>query len=141
MPTPTQAEPDYACAVINAPDGRRLLQLRPPDAQHAAGQLTCFGGRREPGESAESCLKRELLEELDWIPPHLSPLCDLHVGGRFIARFFACPMADGVRLTTEPGHLAVWVPSVTLPGLPISPWHQAVLTAVDRGAQVVELPA
>lgn len=141
MATPAQAEPDYACAIISAPDGRRLWQLRPPDARHAAGQLTCFGGRREPGESTESCLRRELHEELGWSPRLLTPLCDLRVGGRLIARFHACAMSDGVRLTTEPGHVALWVPDAALPGLPLSPWHRAVLAAVQRGAGVAELPA
>lgn len=141
MLTSPQAEPDYACAIISAPDGRRLLQLRPLNAQHAAGQLTCFGGRREAKESAESCLRRELHEELAWIPPHIAPQCDLYVGGRFIARFFHCPMTAGVRLSTEPGHLAMWVPDLALSGLPLSPWHRAVLTAVDHGARVVELLA
>ncbi len=138
---PTFVEPDYACAVISAPDGRRLLQLRPPDARHAAGQLTCFGGMREPGESAESCLRRELHEELGWDPGSLTPLCELWVGGRLIARFYHSALPDGVRLTTEPGHAAVWVPTKALPGLPVSPWHRAVLAAVDAGAAVVELPA
>jgi hypothetical protein len=50
-------------------------------------------------------------------------------------------MSTVTNLTTEPGHVAVWVPRHALAGLPLSPWHWAVLAAVDRGMGVVELPA
>ena len=139
MSDPIPAEPDYACAIITAPDGRLLLQVRPVEARHAPGQLTCFGGAREAGESAVACLRRELGEELGWRPAAPVPACDLRRGTLFIARFFHCAMAPGTPLRTEPGHVAVWVPPRTLPGLPVSPWHRAVLTAVAQGAAVVEL--
>lgn len=139
MPAVATAEPEYACAIINGPDGRRLLQLRPAHARHAPGQLTCFGGAREATETAEACLRRELLEELGWRAGALRPACDLRDGGRFIARFFHCALPLGTPLRTEPGHLALWVATPSLPGLPLSPWHRAVLTAVDHGLGLVEL--
>lgn len=133
--------PDYACAIIADANGRQLLQLRPVDARHAAGQLTCFGGAREPQESAESCLERELIEELGWRPTSLRRACDLRQGVRHIARFFRCTMPPGTVLRTEPGHLALWVPVTALSAVPLSPWHRMVLEAVDRGHTVVDLPA
>lgn len=133
--------PEYACAIISATDGRRLLQLRPAGARHAPGQLTCFGGAREPSESPETCLERELHEELGWVPGSLRPACDLRLGTRFVARFFHCTMAPGMVPRTEPGHVALWVPTAALPALPLSPWHRAVLEAVDAGRTVVDLPA
>lgn len=132
--------PDYACAIIRGHDGRRLLQLRPVEARHAPGQLTCFGGAREPRESAETCLMRELHEELGWRPTELRPACDLRQATRHIARFFHCSMAVGTTLRTESGHVALWVPTPALSALPLSPWHRAVLEAVDHGRYVVELP-
>ena len=132
--------PDYACAIIRGHDGRRLLQLRPLGARHAGGQLTCFGGAREPRESAETCLMRELHEELGWRPTDLRVACDLRQGTRHIARFFSCSMAAATPLRTEPGHVALWVSTPTLSALPLSPWHRAVLEAVDQGRSVVELP-
>lgn len=139
MPPVSPSEPEYACAIINGADGRRLLQLRPGEARHAAGQLTCFGGAREPSETAETCLRRELHEELGWWVGDLRPACDLRQGARFIARFFHCTLPASTPLRTEPGHVAVWVATPSLPGLPLSPWHRAVLTAVDQGLSVVEV--
>jgi 8-oxo-dGTP pyrophosphatase MutT (NUDIX family) len=139
MSSVSTTEPEYACAIITGADGRRLLQLRPSGARHAPGQLTCFGGARNPSETAETCLRRELLEELGWQAGSLRPACDLRQGSRFIARFFHCGMSAGSALRTEPGHVAVWVAAASLPALPISPWHRAVLTAVDQGRTLVEL--
>lgn len=135
-----EALPDYACAIISGGHGRRLLQLRPMEARHAPGQLTCFGGAREPWESVEACLERELQEELGWCPRDPRPVCDLRQGSRLIARFFHCTMPEDTILRTEPRHLALWVPTRALPGLPLSPWHRLVLEAVDHGRAVVDLP-
>ena len=130
--------PEYACAIISDAGGRLLLQLRPPTARHAPGQLTCFGGRREANEDDLQCLRRELGEELAWTPPALTPVCELWQGRRFIARFFRAPW-DGGPLTLEADHAAVWAPPSALPGLPVSPWHAAVLAAVADGQQQVRL--
>ena len=47
-------------------EGRLLLQRRAITAKHGAGKLEFPGGKIEPGESAESALARELIEE--WGP-------------------------------------------------------------------------
>ena len=133
------ALPEYVCAVIEDAHGRLLLQLRPADARLAPDQLTCFGGRREPGEDVGTCLRRELTEELAWAPETTRPCCDLWQGERLIARFLASHW-DGHPLRTEPGHSALWLPWPALPGLPISPWHATVLAAVHGGSSLVRLP-
>ncbi len=131
---PLNAEaPAYACALIEDGRGRLLLELRPRDARRAATSLTCFGGTREAGEAIERTLSRELAEELAWTPPAANPCCDLHGSdGRWIARFFRCPY-DGSALTCEPGVVPLWAPWQSLAGLPVSPWHRAVLAAVAAG--------
>lgn len=113
--------------------GRLLLELRPPAARRAAAALTCFGGGREEGESAEQALLRELAEELAWRPPAWTPCCDLRGrDGAWIARFFRC-RHDGAAIRCEAGVVPLWAPWPSLPGLPLSPWHRAVLAAVAAG--------
>jgi len=124
--------PEYVCAVIRDPDDRLLLELRPAGSTHARNELTCFGGRREPPETAQACLRRELQEELGWNPIDLQPVCDLFAGDRYIAQFFTCSWHPGP-LRTEVGHIAVWIPRASLAGVPLSPWHRHVLAAIALG--------
>jgi len=130
--------PEYACAVIEDEHGRLLLQLRPATARLAPDQLTCFGGRREADEDDRTCLARELAEELGWTPAAAHPCCELWRGSCFVARFFRARW-DRRPLRTEPGHTALWAPWPALPGLPLSPWHAAVLAAVAAGRAEVNL--
>ena len=129
-----ESRPDYACAIVRDAGGNFLLQLRPGNATHAAGQLTCFGGRREPRETAEECLTRELNEELGWrltsIPPAAVYLRDAQ---HLIATFHQLFLPAGITVHTEPGFVAVRAPPASLPGLPISPWHLLVLQAISCG--------
>ncbi|MBA3938453.1 MAG: NUDIX domain-containing protein [Planctomycetes bacterium] len=134
-------QPEYACAVLAAGTGRILLHLRAGDATRAANQLTCFGGRREAGEDARTCLARELREELGWTPSLLGDMaCDLRRGPRWIARFFHVALTVPIsHLHPAPGHRPLAVPWKALPGLPVSPWHQQALAAIVRGVAEVQV--
>jgi 8-oxo-dGTP pyrophosphatase MutT (NUDIX family) len=129
---------EHACAVIEDHRGHLLLELRPTTARFAAGRLTCFGGKRDAGESLEHCLRRELREELGWAPDQAPAIaCDLWLPDQFVARFYRCHWPTGRQPRCLPGVVPLWCPWRTLPGLPLSPWHAAVLTAVQRGEQRV----
>lgn len=132
-----ESRPDYACAIVRDARDNFLLQLRPGNATHAAGQLTCFGGRREPGETAEECLTRELDEELGWRPTSIPPAAVyLRDAQHLIATFHQLLLPAGITVHTEPGFAAVWAPPASLPGLPVSPWHRLVLEALCRGSSL-----
>ncbi len=77
-------------------DGLLLITQR-PSGGHLAGLWELPGGKREPGESFEACLERELQEELaarvevlDLIESidHLYPEKEVHL------RFFRCRLID-----------------------------------------------
>lgn len=53
------------CTLAYVRDGDRTLMLRRPDdpSHHQAGKYNGLGGKFEPGESPEECLRREVLEE------------------------------------------------------------------------------
>ena len=59
------AEPlvDVTAAVIGRADGRILVCSRPA-GKHMAGKWEFPGGKIEPGETAEACIRREIREEL-----------------------------------------------------------------------------
>jgi len=54
---------DVTAAIIGGPDGRILVCSRPAGT-HMAGKWEFPGGKIEPGETAESCIRREIREEL-----------------------------------------------------------------------------
>jgi 8-oxo-dGTP pyrophosphatase MutT (NUDIX family) len=106
------------------------------DAAVAPLRLTCWGGKREPGEGAHACIVRECREELGGggEPTSLERVCDLFVDGRLVAWFYegggpVCP-AEAAQLAFEEGRGGAWVQA----GDPrISPWHATVLAAWARG--------
>lgn len=150
--------PAFCCAMLVAPDGRYLLEKRPREGRRRAGQLTCFGGSREPRcpedpareETPEECLVRELREELGWsIDPAsahraVSLVNDgreltFRVGWRvprngLIAWFYRAPAPpEGTKLVTEPGHSAVWLTREEIAKADMSSWHRAVFEAEWAG--------
>ena len=134
--------PPYVCAILEDAEGRLLLEQRPDDARLAAGRLTCFGGRRENGETPEECLRRELCEELAWEPQALEMQVELWVAGNLVAWFYHAAFDVGTdQLRVTPGFQALLVPRGELAEHCISPWHVAVLDAWQSGGKIVELDA
>jgi mutator protein MutT len=61
MPSPKSHIHVTAAMILSS--GRVLLARRPPESRHG-GKWEFPGGKQEPGEDLESCLKREIMEEL-----------------------------------------------------------------------------
>ena len=117
----------------------RLLITRRPAGGHLAGLWEFPGGKREPGESFEECLRRELHEELgvdvlvhDEIEriTHSYPEKSVHL------RFFCCTLAEASPEPRAIGCQAMaWVTRETLADFEF-PAADARLLAWLRAADV-----
>ncbi len=93
-------------------NGKLLIAQRYPEA-HLGGLWEFPGGKREPGESFEQCLERELIEELG-IEVKIGNLVEMvthdYPGKRVDLRFFRC---DWIRNEPRPlGCAAIeWIAS------------------------------
>ena len=115
----------FSCAILRRGD-KYLAEVRGTDAQAAAGRLTCYGGKRERGETSLQCLVRELNEELGWAPEHIpaEPACSLLVDGYLIAHFYEASV-DRTDFETE-GRAFEFVDESDARW---SAWHARVLAA------------
>lgn len=96
----------YVSHAIIHQESRLLLQLRDnrPDILHP-NQWGLFGGSVDPGETPAQALKRELQEELGWMPPepnYLMLIEDEEIGRPLVTYYFSVPLTvttDQIRLT------------------------------------------
>jgi len=83
--------------------GRYLIARRKADT-HLGGLWEFPGGKREPGESLEDCLYRELREELgiDVTPPiHFRVIRHEYPGKTVELHFFRCTISRGEALALD----------------------------------------
>ena len=84
-------------------EGRYLIARRKADT-HLGGLWEFPGGKREPGESLEGCLHRELREELgiDVTPPvHFRVIRHEYPGKTVELHFFRCTVSRGEALALD----------------------------------------
>jgi mutator protein MutT len=126
------AQPVQVAAALILHDGRYLLTRRKADV-HLGGLWEFPGGKREPGESLEECLRRELREELGieisepvpfQIVRHAYPekTVELH--------FFRCSIKDGHPLPVGCDALQ-WVPPAELARVPLPPADLPLVNALQ----------
>jgi 8-oxo-dGTP diphosphatase len=132
---------DVVAGVITDARGRILLARR-TEGRDLAGLWEFPGGKREPGESAEGALIRELHEELgiDVEPgapliavPQQYPHKRLRLDVRTIARFRGTPKG-------HEGQALAWVPSHKLPGYPMPPADRPVVAALLQPRRYLVTP-
>ena len=77
-------------------DGKYLMQLRDdiPNIVYP-GVWGFFGGHMEPGEEPEAALKRELVEEINYLPPIVTKFRTSQAGN-YMRYMFSCPLTVSV---------------------------------------------
>jgi len=130
-------QPVFCCAILRDRAGRLVLERRPLDDHDAPGRLTCFGGRREPGESPEQCLRRELREELGFELAAFEFVLNLATPAGPAWFFEAAGPEEGTVAAIEPGYDVAWIAWDDIIVETLADWHRAALRgwrAGDRSA-------
>ena len=121
---------EVAAALIQDASGRYLIAQR-REGTHLAGMWEFPGGMREPGETLEQCLRRELIEELG---------AEFAVGEKVetvrweypdkivLLHFYRCRVEKGT-VDAREGQALEWVAADALRGYEFPP---ADLTLVER---------
>ena len=117
-----------------------LLVARRPEGSHLAGLWEFPGGKREPGESWEDCLGRELREELG-VEVEVGRLFDEvhheYPGKRVHLRFYRCRIRSGEPRPLECAAVA-WTDRAGLETLAFPPADAALLARLGDPATVWE---
>jgi mutator protein MutT len=119
--------------------GSVLLALRPPGS-HMAGHWEFPGGRIEPGETPEACIRRELREELGVearVVGSLGVLDHAYPDRRVVLHCFRCEIVSG-----EPRPLAserlAWTPIGDLGARRLPPADRRLLRALASGGKTTK---
>ena len=92
-------------------NGKILVGKR--KGSHGAGTWALPGGHLEPGESFETCCKREVLEETGLVISRIRPVVFtndifLDEGLHYITLFFRGEYESGEAIVVEPRHCEEW---------------------------------
>jgi 8-oxo-dGTP diphosphatase len=116
-------------------DGRLLITQRKPDA-HLGGLWEFPGGKREPGETFEQCLRRELQEELGidvLVGTLIEEISHDYPDKQLLLRFYRCTLERG-----EPRpigcHAVAWVTRATLNGYEFPAADKKLLRTLQTAA-------
>lgn len=120
-------------------DGQLLITQRPAGS-HLAGLWEFPGGKREPGETWEACLERELVEELG-VRVTVGRLFDEVVhdypGKRVHLRFFVCRVLEGEPVPLGCAALR-WVTAPALASHEFPPADANLLAALPAAPEFAE---
>ena len=139
-PRPHRSDPPdwpvWCCAILRDLRGRFIFERRPSHEIDAPGMLTCFGGGREAGEEPETCLRRELVEELGWRAGALE-LCVVLTTPKGVAWFYrGAGPEEGTVTALEAGYVAEWIEPAALAAAGVGGWNLAAIDAEMRGLRV-----
>lgn len=126
---------EVAAAIIQQ-DGRYLIAKRKAGT-HLGGFWEFPGGKREPGESLEACLRRELQEELGieiTAPEPFRVIRHEYPDKTVELHFFRCSVARGEAQPLGCDEVR-WVAPEELSGMAFPPADQSVIQALARGSE------
>jgi len=101
---------EVAAALIRDAAGRYLITQR-PRGSHLAGLWEFPGGKREPSETFEACLRRELIEELSAtfaVGPLVETVQWEYPDRRVVIKFYDCRLEEGA-IEPREGQAMEWV--------------------------------
>lgn len=114
-------------------EGRYLIARRKPGV-HLAGFWEFPGGKREPGESLEECLQRELFEELSVridIPVPFQIIRHDYADKTVELHFFRCMIESGQAMPLDCAEIR-WVAPDELDKLNFPPADRPIIDALRR---------
>jgi mutator protein MutT len=125
---------DVAAALIQDDAGRYLITRRPAGT-HLGGLWEFPGGKREPGETLEECLRRELTEELGGrfaVGEEVETVTWRYPDKTVALHFFRCRVIAG---PIEPRRCAelAWVPPGRLAEYDFPPADRALVDRLAAG--------
>lgn len=135
-----------AAALLVTPDGRYLMQLRDdkptillPD------HWALFGGAIDPGETAETALRRELMEELEFKAETVEPFSEMIVElplappRRDRMSFFVVPISErqiAAMVQHEGADKRLFAPLALAAEANVAPWDLAAVLMHARRASL-----
>jgi len=125
-------EPIVVIAAVIEEDGQFLITRRPAGV-HLEGFWEFPGGKREPGETDEACLAREIREELGArveIGAEIHAIAHDYGDRQIQLRFRRCRLRDPARPLI--GQEMRWVAAADLPGLPFPPADRELIARLAR---------
>ena len=117
-------------------EGRYLIARRKPGV-HLAGYWEFPGGKREPGESLEECLQRELFEELSVridIPVPFQIVRHDYADKTVELHFFRCTIESGEAMPLDSAEIR-WVFPDELEAVTFPPADRPIIEALRREAK------
>jgi 8-oxo-dGTP diphosphatase len=118
---------EVAAALIER--GGRVLIAKRPETAHLAGLWEFPGGKREPGESFEACLAREVREELGvevTVGEEVRQVRHGYPDRTVEIRFFRCRVVEGEPRAVQVADIA-WVPPAELARYPFPPADEEIV--------------
>ncbi len=122
-------------------DGEVLLTRRPAPPLRDRNEFP--GGHREPGESLEECVVREVREEtaLEVVCGELLDFQDVEVSwGHLQLSFFECRLEKPGQIPANTEHQPRWVPIEDLPNLELPVPNQPLVEQLLRSRRTPDPP-